>query len=239
MKALWWFSLLSALCSPAQEPVSLFNGKDLGAWSGADGNPPNESWTIEDGLLRTVTGRKKNVDLLLKERQRYFALSFEFRLSRGSNSGVKYLSDRGAANLHYPPGVMTFFLAGFELQLIDNEDPEVRDDDAKKTGGLYGFYAPRKHAMRPLGEWNEARLVVRRGRVQHWINGEMVLEFDPHSAEVLEIGKRHLREGKLAYMTLTGMLEVTRHRGDEGFVALQHHASPVWFRNIRLQKLDE
>ncbi|MBL8234410.1 MAG: DUF1080 domain-containing protein [Bryobacterales bacterium] len=220
------------------QTVTLFDGKNLDAWIGADGSPPNESWMVEDGLLRTVTGRRKNVDLLLKERQRYFELMFEFRLSRGSNSGVKYFSDRGASNLNYPPGVMTFFLAGFEFQLIDNDDPEVRDDDAKKTGALYGFYSPRSHAMRPYGEWNEAKLVVRRGRVEHWINGERVLDFDPRAPEISQIAKRHLSEGKLAYMTLTGMLEASRHRGEEGFVGLQHHASPVWFRNIRLRKLD-
>jgi hypothetical protein len=238
MKRLLWILALCAVNGPAQTTVTVFDGKNLSAWIGADGNPPNDSWTIEQGLLRTVTGRSKNVDLILKERQRYFELQFEFRLSRGSNSGVKYFSDRGASNLNYPPGVMTFFLAGFEFQLIDNDDPEVRGDDAKKTGGLYGFYAPRKHAMRALGEWNEARLVVRRGHVEHWINGEMVLDFDPRAPQIQEIGKRHLSEGKLAYMTLAGMLEATRHRGEEGFVALQHHASPVWFRNIRLRKLD-
>lgn len=237
MKKLALFGMLPAAVLAAQT-VTLFDGKNLDAWVGADGNAPNESWAIEDGLLRTVTGRKKNVDLLLKERQRYFEMTFDFRLSRGSNSGVKYFSDRGASNLNYPPGVMTFFLAGFEFQLIDNDDPEVRDDDARKTGALYGFYSPRKHVLLPFGEWNEAKLVVRRGRVEHWINGQMVLDFNPRAPEIQEIAKRHLSEAKLAYMTLTGVLEGSRHRGEEGFVGLQHHASPVWFRNIRLRKLD-
>src|SRR5262249_44230846 len=160
--------------------------------------PPGDAWTIEDGCLKAVPHPRIDEDLLTEETFRDFELAFEWRISPGGNSGIKYgiqkliflekkkmkpgpFEEAVAYELEHPasdrsqlgPGERAQeYVVSFEYQLIDN----ARHADAKRgplyqSGSLYSLIAPTEDASRPVGEFNQSRLVVRGSHVEHWLNG--------------------------------------------------------------------
>jgi hypothetical protein len=157
----------------------LFDGRSSTGWLEVTGLPFPDSWTIEDGCLKTKTNPDAFQDLRTREVFGSFELRFDWKISRGGNSGVKYFvvkTDRW----HSRTGQGFHARArGAEYQLIDdNSEPDAK----KKAGALYGVQAPVKLAARPMGEFNESRLVVLGTHVEHWLNGEKVLEYEASQA---------------------------------------------------------
>ncbi len=210
-----------AAVSAGEDWKILFDGKSTDAWRGysRDGFPAG-CWAIEGDTLKTVSGGKGPCDLVTREPYRDFDFELEYKLSPGGNSGVLYR----VAEL---PGEPSWH-SGPEMQILD--DDKYRQNSPKNwTGALYDLIAaPSDKPVRPVGEWNKVRVLVRNNHVEHWLNGKKVVEYDLGSDAL----KALVAESKFKDMSRFA-------REPEGYIAVQHHeGGDVWFRNVRVRHLD-
>ena len=178
---------------------SLTDGQSFSGWE-QKGN-----WVIADGAFHR---KDKGGDLTYTVRKipDDFDLRFEWKVSKGCNSGI-----------YYRPGQ-------YEYQVLDNVNSPYGENPRQAAASLFFCMAPSRDATRPLGEWNEGRIVAQGTVIQHWLNGEAVIDFDytdPRWAEEIELLR--IRGANLAA------------RG--AFLRLQDHGADVWFRNLRLRTI--
>ncbi|MCL4403108.1 MAG: DUF1080 domain-containing protein [Acidobacteria bacterium] len=240
----------------------LFDGKTMRGWRDpAKEVPPGDSWLIEDGCLKTRLHPRIAEDLITADSYRDFDLKFDWRVSPGGNTGLKYRVQRtvfldetkiqkgpggfegqlGREMAHpvsdrarLSPGATGFeYTVAFEMQLIDDQrHPDARRDASHKTGALYSFLAPNSYPAHPAGEWNQSRLIVKGDHFEHWINGEKVLE-----GSLKDPAIRSGAEKRWAKYT-PGVFQALTHPKPEGPICLQHHGDVVWFRNLKIRRLD-
>jgi hypothetical protein len=177
----------------------LFDGQSLDGWE-QKGN-----WVAEDGALYR---KEKGGDITWKTAPvpDNFELRFEWKVSKGCNSGV-----------YYRPGQ-------YEYQVLDNAHSPYGENPRQSAASLFFCMAPSKDATRPYGSWNEGRIVCQGTVIQHWLNGECVLDFDytdPRWAE--EVNLLKIRGANLAA------------RG--AHLRLQDHGADVWYRHLCLRTL--
>jgi hypothetical protein len=215
-------ALATALCACASaangaagEWQTLFDGRDPSAWR-TFGKPANEpvAWAIEDGAL---AWRKGAGNLVTKESYRDFELELEWKISPGGNSGIMFRIDPAGAR---PPQT------GPEIQILDDAGHKDGASPLTSAGSLYGLYAPLRSAAKPVGEWNTARLRVQGNRVQHWLNGQLVVDVAMGTPE----WNRRVADSKFARFPNFGRIP-------SGPILLQDHNDPVWFRKIRIRQL--
>jgi hypothetical protein len=164
--------------------IPLFDGSTPAGWMEVTGRQfPSKSWTIDNGSLRALVVDGGFQDIRTAATFREFEFEFEWKIEPGGNSGVKYFIEKvdewkaRAGEGNNARG------RGAEYQLVDDQrNADARSHPAKCTGSLYGKLAASKPAAHPAGEWNAARIVVAGGKVQHWLNGELVLEY-PRAAQ--------------------------------------------------------
>jgi len=195
----------------------LFDGESLAGWRGFRDVQVPDSWIAEDGTLhfRRAGGRG---DLMTVEQFGDFELRLEWKISEGGNSGIVFrVTD--AQNQTWKTGP--------EMQVLD--DAGHRDGRNPKTsaGANYALHAPTSQVVRPVGEWNEVRLRVQGPRVEHWLNGRLVVDYELWSPEWEAL----VRETKFADHPDYG-------RSPRGHLALQDHGNEVWFRNLRVRLLE-
>jgi hypothetical protein len=213
--------LAAARSAPAQgDWAVLFDGRSTDAWRGYTRDVfPGDCWTIEDGALKARAGAKGPCDIVTRDKYRDFDLELEWKVSAGGNSGVLYR----VAEL---PAPEPSWHSGPEMQILD--DDRYRENPARNlAASLYDLIAPTGKTLRPLGEWNRARVVVRDNHVEHWLNGRKVVEY--------ELGSDALA----ALIARSKFKDMPRFaREPEGHIALQHHdGGDVWFRNVRIRRL--
>ncbi len=179
----------------------LFNGKDLDGWQHG-GN-----WKVEAGEIARE-GKGGSLTYKTKPVPDDFELRFEWKVAPGSNSGV-----------YYRPGQ-------YEYQILDNAKHADGKNPRTSAASLYFCVAPARDVTKPVGEWNSGRIVCQGTVIQHWLNGEKVIDMDyadPRWAAEVELLRK--RGAKLA---------------DRGaFLNLQDHGDPVWYRGIKLREVSE
>jgi len=206
----------------------LFDGRTTWGWRSARAKEfPKQGWEVRDGelvVLESGGGEARAAgDIITERKLAAFELRLEFRLAAGANSGIKYYVE---PELNQGPGSSI----GLEYQLLDDErhpDAKAGRDGNRTLASLYDLIAaaPDKK-VRPIGEWNEARIVSRGRRVEHWLNGAKVLEYERGTPEF----RRLVAESK--YKVWPGFGELR-----EGHLLLQDHGNRVSFRNIKLREL--
>ena len=196
----------------------LFDGKSVSEWRGFRRETfPSKCWVIEEQSIKTVGGCDKSdqVDIVTKEKYRNFELEFEWRVAPGANSGVIYLISEDQDQT---------WKTGPEMQVLDDD----RHPDGKKpttsAGSLFDLIAPTNKTLRPVGEYNKARLVIHNGHVEHWLNGSKILEYDLGSAELKDL------IAKSKFKSFPRFAQ-----NSEGVIALQYHGDDVWYRKIRIR----
>jgi hypothetical protein len=201
----------------------LFDGKSINELRGykMDGFP--NAWKVENGALVAQTD-VPNVDLVTKDTYTNFDLTLEWAMSKAGNSGIFYnvqeTSSHQSGNGNSPN-----WLDNFEFQLLD--DIDFNDHEPRRSAGsLYDLITPTNKHLKPVGEFNTARLLVDHGHVEQWINGEKVVEYELNSKEINDL------IAKSKYRTNPNFAKST-----SGHIMFQHHGQKVWLRNIKIKRL--
>lgn len=193
--------------------------------SAAGANVPVEGALTEDGVLTLRSSSHHEGDVVSDEVFRNFELKFDFQLTQGANSGVKYfVNDRVNEEAHS--------VIGFEYQLLDDDrhpDAKLGRNGNRKTAALYDILpAAADKPVKPIGEWNHALIVVRGTHAEHWLNGVKVLEYDRSSPEFRDA----LSLSKFKHFKGFG-------DASEGHILLQDHGDIVHFRDIKIRPLSQ
>jgi hypothetical protein len=190
----------------------LFDGKTTDGWRAFKQTEIGPGWKVENGVL--FPDPKVAKDIVTKGDYASFELSFEWRISKGGNSGVMF---------HVIPEGSETYESGPEYQILDNSRSVQPREQA---GALYALVAPTMDKTKPVGEFNQARLIVDRGKVQHWLNGMEVARYEIGSPEfkALVAASKFRRWPQFA-------------TGQTGGIALQNHGNDVGFRNIKIRVL--
>jgi hypothetical protein len=203
--------------------IILFNGEDAGAWRGFQKAELPGGWTVENGLLVTSgQGGDMGGDIISKDVFEDFHLSLEWNISEGGNSGIFFNVIEN--------GFPTVYATGPEYQLIDDIGFEYPLEKWQQTGANYAMHIAdsSKKIIKPAGQWNHSEIRLVDGHVVHWLNGEMVLEYDLWD----EDWKNRVAESKWKDYPAYGL-------AIKGHLGLQDHGSPVKFRNIKILDLTD
>lgn len=190
----------------------LFDGKSTAGWRGFKAPEPDRGWHVVDGALSPDP--KASRDIMTKEVFGDFDLSFDWKISPKGNSGVMYRVTEDGAETYW---------SGPEYQVLDNSRGER---PLEQAGSLYALYAPVGAVTKPVGEFNQGRIVVRNGHVEHWLNGTKVVEYDLGSADF----KARVAASKFKAWPMFAT-------GATGHIALQNHGDAVAYRNIKIREL--
>ncbi len=192
----------------------LFDGKTTRGWRGFRKDAMPAGWQVVRGALVRVAPAG---DIITQEQFDDFELRFQWRISLGGNSGVFY---------HVSEDEPYVWRTGPEYQILDNRLHPDGQNPLTSAAACYALYAPVRDVTRPVGLWNDARIVVRGGHVEHWLNGVKVVEYD--------LGSDDFRS-RVAHSKFATMPKFAAYR--RGHIALQDHGDKVWYRNIRIRRL--
>jgi len=207
----------------------LWNGKTTDGWRGAYKEQfPENGWEIKDGILSVLksTGKESENggDVITLKEYSAFDLQFEFKLAEGANSGVKYFVTEKEGNKGSA--------IGLEYQILDDAthpDAKLGVVGNRTLASLYDLIPSIKvkRGLHKIGEWNTGRIVVYPdNRVEHWLNGYKVVEYQRGSP----IYQALVARSKYAQWPDFGMAE-------KGHLLLQDHGDHVSFRSIKIQEL--
>jgi len=200
--------------------VLLFNGTTTDGWHGYNLSGFPDCWILEDGALTMTTeGRAESQDIITNKQYGSFALSAEFKLTKGANSGILFqISEDKKYKFPYETGP--------EYQVIDQDNWPDPLENWQICGANYAMYPPMVKPYKPVGDWNQILLVVDGNSVTQMLNGEVVVKYVKNSEEWTKLRN----SGKWAAFPDWGKF-------DEGFISLQNHGTKVWYRNIKLKEL--
>lgn len=233
------FVCLFALPALAQKPNELtaaekkagwkllFDGKTFTGWRGFHKDTVPEGWIIEDGCISRIAAHgqlgQAGGDLITVDQFENFEFTLEWKISPKGNSGIKYLVSETLP----PKGKSAI---SFEMQVLDDDghpDAKMGINGNRKASALYDLIPPNaQKQLKPVGEFNQIRLVVKGKHIEHWLNGKKVVEFERES----EALKAHIAKSKFKDQPLFGTFS-------KGHLLLQEHGDKVWYRNIKIRAL--
>lgn len=207
----------------------LWDGKTTAGWRGAyKAEFPKQGWDLQNGVLRVAKsagGESQNGGDIVTEKQfGAFDLQFEFKLTEGANSGVKYFVTEKEGN--------TGSAIGLEFQILDDEkhpDAKLGVVGNRTLGSLYDLIPSLKisRGIHKIGEWNSGRVIVYPdNRIEHWLNGYRIVEYQRGTP----IYQALVARSKYAGWENFGMSE-------QGRILLQDHGDEVFFRSIKIKEL--
>lgn len=202
--------------------ISLFDGKTLNGWHAF--NKPGEikNWTIEDSAMVCLGAAKGDTggDIVTDNEYENFELTWDWKITKGGNSGVMYhVVESSKYKAPYETGP--------EYQLIDDIDFPGKLEEWQKTGADYAMNTTNdKKKVNPVGEWNTSKIVYNNGHVEHWLNGEKVVEFEAGN----EAWMKEKNTGKWKDFPDYGTAK-------KGRIALQDHGNKAYFKNIMIREL--
>jgi hypothetical protein len=218
------------------EWAPLFDGTSFAGWRGIESEAiPEGHWTIEQGEIRKLASKDVPTapdgqplvggDIMTIETYSSFELTFEWKVAPGANSGIKYNVSQEMSVSNVPSSAAL----GFEYQVLDDElHPDAANGETRQAGALYDLIPPiADKPLRPVGEFNEGRIVFVDGHGEHWLNGVKVLEYDVGSQPFDE----HIAASK--YAPIDGFADPR-----SGHIVLQDHGDDVWYRNLRIRVIE-
>ena len=209
-------SLILVSCSNTDEWEVLFDGKTVNGIRGyRQAGFPSEDWVVVDGALKTIPGH--GVDLISENIYKDFELELEWKVSTGGNSGIfYYATEEGDYIWQSAP----------EMQVLDNDTHTDGKNTLSSAGALYDLIMPSNVTLKPVGEFNKVRIKAKDNKIEHWVNGNKVLEYNYGSDEMWDL----VAKSKFNTMPLFA-------KSDEGHIGFQGDHGEIWYRNIKIRKL--
>ncbi|MFV0312247.1 MAG: DUF1080 domain-containing protein [Dysgonomonas sp.] len=227
--------------------ITIFDGKTFEGWRGYGKDAVPGKWTIDQGAIKfngTGGGEaqdKEGGDIIFAHKFKNFELTFDWKVAKGSNSGVFFLAqeiettnDKGEKRME------PIYISSPEYQILDNAnhpDAKMGKDNNRQSASLYDMIPAVPQNSKPFGEWNTGKIMVYKGTVVHGQNGDNVVEYHlwtPHWTELLQASKFSQEKWPLAFELLNNLGGTNR----EGYIGFQDHGDDVWFRNIKIKILD-
>ncbi len=207
--------------------VLLFNGKNFDGWRQCNGTAMPSNWIIEEDAMKVLTAEGKKPgqgaggDIIFSPKKfRNFELSVDWKVSKMGNSGIFY-------NVREVPGKPIYYAAP-EVQILDNADATDNKLASHLAGSLYDMIAAEPQNAKPAGSWNSIVIRVKDGQVTHTMNGVKIVSYTLWTPEWDAL------VANSKFKTFPGFTEGI---AKEGYIGLQDHGYPIWFRNIKIREL--
>ncbi len=197
----------------------LFNGKNLDGWKFFQGGEVNRGWHVIEGILNNSgIGSDHGGDIITTKKFDDFELYLEWKIGPEGNSGIFYRVQEGDTKKIYETAP--------EYQLLDDNGWPSKLKDSQYSGGNYAMHKPVGAEVKPLEQWNTTRIIVKGSKVQHFLNGKKVVEYELWSDD----WKERKNNSKWKNKPLYGMAK-------NGHIGLQDHGGLTQFKNIKIRKL--
>jgi len=193
---------------------SLFNGEDLTGWITVLGSTDITGWEVEDGMIHL---EYRSGDIVTDREYTNFILDFDWKISPGGNSGVKYKFCNFDGSW-----------LGCEYQILDDLGTREGSSEKHRTADLYDIIPSKPgKPLNPVDEFNHSRIVVNGRRIQHWLNGMLVVDVCVGSPT----WEKAFAESKFREHPCFGKVS-------GGKILLQDHGGEVWFKNITIREIE-
>jgi hypothetical protein len=215
--------------------ILLFDGNSFAGWHdvGHDGFPA-EHWLIDKDAIKIISSLesplmpdgqpKRGGDIITDQAWVDFELAFDWKISEGGNSGVKYNVVDVVSKSKEP----VYSALGWEYQVIDDlKFPEKLNPD-QEAGALYDMIEPTNKIVKPAGEWNTAKIVFIGNHGEHWLNGTKVVDYN------MDTPAFEARFAKSKYAKIPGFKDKKK-----GHIVLQDHGGAAWYRNIKIKPVSK
>jgi cytochrome c len=203
----------------------LFNGKNLDGWRNFRKETIGSAWKVEDNAIALTKAQgndgwqvKDGGDIITDKDYQNYELSIEWKIQNCGNSGIIF-------NVFEDKNFDYVWQTGPEMQVLDNlchPDSRIR---THRAGDLYDMIECNYVTVKPAGEWNQARLIIKNGKTEHWLNGRKVVEYEMFTKEW---------EAMIAKSKFKDMKGFGTYK--KGHIALQDHGDLVWYRNIKIKE---
>jgi hypothetical protein len=200
----------------------LFDGTSTTGWRNFNSNTLGDGWKVKDGALyldNSVTQREERGDLVTQDEYENYEFALEWKIDSCGNSGILF-------NVVEDPKLKATYHTGPEMQVLDNNCHPDAKIEKHRAGDLYDLIKVKKENVKPVGEWNQARLISNKGKYEFWLNGVKQVEFTMHTPE----WETMVANSKFKAWSDFG-------KATKGHIALQDHGDKVWFRNIKIRVL--
>lgn len=197
------------------EAFALFDGRTLNGWRVYRGSTQPTGWYVRNG---TLTKDQPTDDIITTQMFGDFQLDLDWKVAPGGNAGIFY---RATEEYDEP------YWSGVEYQLLDDANHPDGKSRLTAAGSAFGLYPAAAGVVKSAGEWNHSRIVARGAHVEHWLNGEKLVEYENGSADW---------EAKVAASKFKDWPNFGKAR--RGYIAIQgDHEGELSFRNIRIREL--
>ncbi len=203
----------------------LFDGQTTTGWRNYGGDKIGEAWKVKDGALYLDTSKKDGWqshgggDIITEKEFENFELSIEWKIEACGNSGIMFNVVESKENQYA-------WYSAPEVQVLDN----TCHPDAKiikhRAGDLYDLISSSTETVKPVGEWNQVRIISNKGNLELWLNGTKSVQTQMHTPAWDEL----VKGSKFKERTAFG-------KASKGHIALQDHGNGVWFKNIKIKEL--
>tara|TARA_B100000378_G_scaffold239041_1_gene206727 strand:+ start:40 stop:699 length:660 start_codon:yes stop_codon:yes gene_type:complete len=212
----WILLVITGYSSNGNEWTILFDGQKVNGLRGYKQQGFPDSWEIVDGTMKTIPGH--GVDLISEDVYKNFELELEWKVPEGGNSGIFYFATEEGDYI---------WQSAPEMQVLDDKKHSDGKNKLTSAGALYAMIAPPKSVVNPVSEFNKVRIKVKDNHVEHWLNGTKVVEYEYQSDDMWAL----VAKSKFKTMPLFA-------KASAGHIGLQHHGEEVWYRNVRIRKLN-
>jgi hypothetical protein len=194
---------------------SLFDGTSTAAWRGYKEATMPAGWQIVDGVL---TKKGSVGDLMTKDQFGNFELALDWKVSPGGNAGVFYRGTEEYDKIYW---------SAPEYQLLDDAGHPDGQSRLTSAGADYGLYPSPAGVVKPADQWNSTLIVIKGNTVQHWLNGQKLLEYDLGGPD----WQAKVKASKFLAYPHYGLAQ-------KGYIAIQgDHDGALWIRNVRIKEL--
>lgn len=200
----------------------LFDGKTTAGWHSYGKTKAGSGWKVEDGVLHFDPEAAKNGqggDLVTNSEFENFHLKLDWKVAPNANSGIIFYVNEN------PEKYKNTYDTGLEMQVLDNDGHHDGKITKHRAGDLYDLIQSKSEPVKPVGQWNTAEIISKKGKLTLILNGVVVVEtvlWDDNF-------KKLIAGSKFATWPGFGTFQ-------KGKIALQDHGNEVWFRNIMIKE---